>query len=103
VRKGLATYLDERSLYASLLSHAPLAARRPFVVMMRKRTQNVIAGKLREYGDLLAPVDVDTAAFVIINAFMGVALMAVEYEPGSREALETELVRMFSRYLLPAT
>jgi len=103
VRAGLATYLDERSLYASLLSHAPLAARRPFVAMMRKRTQNVIASKLREHADLLAPVDADAAAFVIINAFMGVALMAVDSEPGSREALEGELVRMFSRYLLPGT
>jgi AcrR family transcriptional regulator len=101
VRAGLATYLNERPFYASLLSHAPLRSRLPFVIIARKRARNVLARKLREHESQLAPIDIDVAAFVLLNAFMGVALMAVHDEPGSREALHAELVRLFSRYLVP--
>jgi AcrR family transcriptional regulator len=100
VRAGLATYLDERSFYLSLLSYAPLRSRLPAVIFARKRAARVLARKLRERSEELAPVDPDVAGFVLINAFMGVALMAVHEDPPHREALHTELVRMFSRYLL---
>ncbi len=100
VRAGLATYLDERSFYVALLSYAPLRSRQSAVIFARKRAARVLARKLRERSGELAPVDPDVAGFVLINAFMGVALMAVHEEPGPREALELELVRMFSRYLL---
>jgi len=104
VRAGLATYLDDRPFYATILSHAPLATRRPLVVLARRRARSVLARKLREHAHELAPMDHDVAAFVLLNAFMGVALMAVEGEPidrAKRDSLERELVRLFSRYLLP--
>jgi AcrR family transcriptional regulator len=103
VRAGLATYLDERPFYATLLSHAPLASRRPLVIFARKRAERVLARKLKEHADELAPMDCDVAAFVLLNAFMGVALMAVEGEPfdaEKRASLQRELTRMFTRYLL---
>jgi AcrR family transcriptional regulator len=106
VRAGLATYLDHRPLYATLLSHAPLASRRPLVLYTRKRAQRVLARKLMEHAHELAPMDCEVAAFVLLNGFMGVALMAIEGEPiGSekRESLRRELTRMFTRYLLPDT
>jgi AcrR family transcriptional regulator len=103
VRAGLATYLDERPFYATILSHAPLVSRRPLVVLARRRAQRVLAKKLRERAHELAPMDLDVAAFVLLNAFMGVALMAVQDAPSDREkreSLERELVAMFSRYLI---
>jgi AcrR family transcriptional regulator len=104
VRAGLATYLEDRPFYATILSYAPLATRRPLVVFARRRAQRVLARKLREHARELAPMDHDVAAFVLLNAFMGVALMAVQDEPVGREhrdSLERELVRMFTTYLLP--
>jgi AcrR family transcriptional regulator len=103
VSAGLATYLDERSFYTTLLSHAPLASRRSLVVLTRKRAQRVLARKLCEHAHELAPMDPDMVAFVLLNAFMGVVLMAVQddpLDPERRECLRRELVRMFSSYLL---
>ena len=71
------------------------------MVRTRQRARSVLAKKLREHADHLAPVDPDVAAFVLLNAFMRVALMALHDEPGTRAALQRELVRLFSRYLLP--
>jgi AcrR family transcriptional regulator len=103
VGAGLATYLDDRPLYATLLSYAPLASYQSLIVYTRKRAQRVLARKLREHAHELAPVDLDLAAFVVLNAFMGVVLMAVQddsMDAQKRTALHHELVRMFSRYLL---
>jgi AcrR family transcriptional regulator len=101
VREGLARFLDRRSFYAQLLTYAPLFSRLPLVIRARTRACKVLARELAAQASENAAIDFDMAAFVIINAFMGVVLVALHDEPGTREALEGELVRLFSRYLLP--
>jgi AcrR family transcriptional regulator len=101
VRSGLARFLDRRALYAPLLTYAPLLSRFPIIVRARKRVREALARELRAQAREDASVDFDVAAFVIINAFMGVVLVALHDEAGTRESLEDELVRLFTRYLLP--
>jgi len=101
VRSGLARFLDRRALYAPLLTYTPLLSRFPIIVRARKRVREALARELRAQAREDASVDFDVAAFVIINAFMGVVLVALHDEAGTRESLEDELVRLFTRYLLP--
>jgi AcrR family transcriptional regulator len=101
VHAGLADFLDRRSFYAPLLMYAPLFSRFPLVIRARKRAREVLARELRAQSREDAAIDPDVAAFVVVNAFMGVVLVALYDEPGPRAALQAELVRLFSRYLLP--
>jgi AcrR family transcriptional regulator len=101
VRSGLERFLDRRALYGPLLTYAPLFARFPMVVRARKRARQTLARELRAHARQDAAIDFEVAAFVVINAFMGVVLVALHEEPGTREALQSELVRLFTRYLVP--
>jgi AcrR family transcriptional regulator len=101
IRAGLASFLDRRAFYARLLAYAPLFSRLPLVLRAREHARQVLAREIRAHAAEGSTIDPDVAAFVIINAFMGVVVVAFHEEPGPREALEAELVRLFTRYLVP--
>jgi AcrR family transcriptional regulator len=103
VRHGLATFLDRRAIYAPLLSYAPVFSRISVVVRARKRLELAIARELRSLAHEDSTVDFEVAAFVAVNAFMGVILVALQDEPRPRDVLQDELTGLLKRYLLRET
>jgi AcrR family transcriptional regulator len=101
VRSGLDDFLGRRDFYAPLMTYAPILNRFSIVLRARARLRKTLARELRAHAREGSTMDFDVAAFVILNAFMGVVQVALHDMPGSREALHAELVRLFTRYLLP--
>jgi AcrR family transcriptional regulator len=101
VRAGVAHFLARRALYAPMLRYGPLLSRFSLVMAARERVRQTLAREIHAQAAEGSEIDPDTAAFVVINAFMGVVHVALHDKSVMREELEDELVRLFTRYLVP--
>jgi AcrR family transcriptional regulator len=95
-------YLDRSTLLRNLVVHTPRLEQLDSVVRTRTDVARFVADVLRERRSEIDPVDPDQAAFMLINAVMGVYQTWVLTEPVARLSkaeLKRELRRLILGYL----
>jgi AcrR family transcriptional regulator len=102
MRSFTRSYLRNRTLIAVLFQHAARVERTRNVVHARKVGTALLLRHLERYRPELRPGDPERMAYVIVNAVMGVLLMAIlDEEPGmSEDEIAAELAELAKGYLL---
>jgi AcrR family transcriptional regulator len=102
IRRIASEYLKNRKLFAVLFDHMPRVQRTKNILHSRRRGAELVLNALSRHGHRIPHRDLKSASYVIVNAVMGVLLMASldEELPLGEDELVRELVDMVLGHLL---
>jgi AcrR family transcriptional regulator len=101
IRKVSQVFLARRKLIRAVQVHAPALGRVEVIISARRKVGQIVRRILESRKSEIRDLDPDQAAFVIINAVMGVVDMAIlDFPEGVTERdLETHLLELVRSYL----
>jgi AcrR family transcriptional regulator len=102
IRHMVSVYLGNRKLFAVLFDHTPRVQRTKNILHSRRRGAELVQAALGRHLHRMPPRDLKRASYVIVNAVMGVLLIASldDELPYEEKALADELIDMVMGHLL---